>query len=204
MVRRCLLPILACLLVSRAALAVVIDNDVPAGTLGSWSVDVDTGGQTDDATLTAELLQSKTLTTGNVIFAYRSYVDTGAPGSGFTLGSDVLPTVDQADPDRVVSTGTFPGAGENLIRWEVTSSIADGSAVMVNRVRFTAVSGTLGPIRFLQYLDEDVGGSSDDIFLTRGAPSTGDLQLFTLDGATCSTRSPRASPATASPSIPRA
>jgi hypothetical protein len=180
MVRRCLLPILACLLVSRAALAVVIDNDVPVGTLGSWSVDVDTGGQTDDATLTAELLQSKTLTTGNVIFAYRSYVDTGAPGSGFTLSGDV-PTLDVADPDRVVSTGTFPGAGENLIRWEVTSSIADGSPVMVNTVRFTATSGTLGPIRFLQYLDEDVAGSGDDVFLTRGALATGDLQLFTLD-----------------------
>src|SRR5262245_38094917 len=182
MVRRCLLPVLACLLVSRAASAVVIDNDVPAGTLGSWSVDVATGGQTDNAVLTAEQLQSKTLVSGNVVFAYRSYVDTGGPGAGFTLGTDSPPTVDPADPDRVVSNGTFPGAGENIIRWEVTSSIADGSAVMVNTVRFTAVSGTLGPIRFLQYLDEDVGAASgDDIFLTRGAPSTGDLQLFTLD-----------------------
>src|SRR5262249_25964886 len=116
-------------------------------------------------------------------FAYRSYVDTGAPGAGFTLGTDTLPSVDPADPDRVVSNGTFPGEGENVIRWEVTSSIADGSPVMVNTVRFTAVSGTLGPIRFLQSLDEAVAGSSDDIFLTRGALSSGDLQLFTLDDA---------------------
>src|SRR4030095_8697416 len=179
MVRRCLLSVLACLLVSRAALAVVIDNDVPAGTLGSWSVDIEPGGQPDTAVLTAEQLQSKTLVTGNVIFAYRSYVDTGAPGAGFTLSGD-QPTVDPTDPERVVSSGTFPGAGENVIRWEVTSSIADGSPVMVNTVRFTAESGTLGPIRFLQCLDEDLGGSSDDIFLIRGAPSTADLQLFTL------------------------
>src|SRR5262245_4951166 len=66
------LRILACSLVSPAPAtrAVTIDNEVPAGTLGHWAVDVDTGGQTRNATLTAERLQAKDLHTTDVVFEY--------------------------------------------------------------------------------------------------------------------------------------
>ena len=46
----------------------------------------------------------------------------------------------------------------------------------------TANGGALGPLRFLQYLDEDVNSSpGDDVFLPVGSAATGDLELFTFD-----------------------
>lgn len=39
----------------------------------------------------------------------------------------------------------------------------------------------LGPLRFLQYLDEDVQGAGDDVFLPVGTAAGNDLELFTFD-----------------------
>ena len=50
--------------------------------------------------------------------------------------------------------------------------------------RFTFATengGPLGALRFLQYLDEDVQGAGDDVFLSVGTAAGGDLELFTFD-----------------------
>ena len=45
----------------------------------------------------------------------------------------------------------------------------------------TENGGPLGALRFLQYLDEDVQGAGDDVFLSAGTAASGDLELFTFD-----------------------
>lgn len=61
------------------------------------------------------------------------------------------------------------------------SSIAPGTQVMTTTYTFMAQTGALGPLRFLQYLDEDVQGNLDDVFFTMGSAGSGNLQLFTFD-----------------------
>src|SRR5262245_15658920 len=91
------------------ARAVLIDNGIPEDTLGHWSVNRDTGGQTGTAdgegavgaTLTAQGQQSEGLTVDRtIVYAYWSYVDPGIDGGGFRL-SGTVPEVDPDDPDRV-------------------------------------------------------------------------------------------------------
>ena len=53
---------------------------------------------------------------------------------------------------------------------------------MNTRFTFTTENGgPLGALRFLQYLDEDVQGAGDDVFLSVGTAASGDLELFTFD-----------------------
>lgn len=157
-----------------------IDNDVPLGTAGHWDVDVESGGESRDAQLTAMRFASGDVVTENVLFDYFSYVDVGNNGSGFQLGGSDPVNVD-GDPDKVNSTGSFTGSGGNTINWSVDSFIEDGGSVMFNVFTFTAQSGTLGTMRFLQYLDEDIEGVSDDVLITRGTVADGTLELFTID-----------------------
>jgi hypothetical protein len=158
-----------------------IDNDIPLGTLGHWDVDVNTGGESNSAQLTASRLASGDIVTEDVLFDYYSYVDTGNNGGGFQLSSGADPTQVGSDPDKVQSTGSFTGANGNTINYTVTSSIANGDSVMYSTFTFTAQSGTLGVFRFMQYLDEDIEGVSDDVLYVTGSAANNDLQLFTFD-----------------------
>lgn len=162
-----------------AANAVLIDNGVPPGTLGHWSVDVLTGGETRAAFVTHQAVNT------NVVFDYFSFVDPGIDGGGIRLGdlSDAVP--DPSDPNIVSSLGSFGGANQNTIDWTATSTIAPGSQVMVTRYTFrTSNGGPIGPLRFLQYLDEDVPpGAGDDVFVPGGTAINGDLSLFTFDNS---------------------
>ncbi len=175
----------ALLLAATSARGVVIDNDLAPEELGAWSVDVASGGETAVAFLTARPLGSGESVREDVVFRYDSWVDPGADGQGFRLSlSGTEPVPDAGDPDRVTSTGSFIGANGNTIRWEVASNIDDGSVVLVNLIRLTAESGVLGPLRFLQYLDEDVAEDpNNDVFFSRGSAMDDDLELFTMDNA---------------------
>lgn len=179
------IPITLTLLTSQA-LAVNIDNDLLVTDVGRWRVDVLTGGESQNAWLTAVGNPSTTqFNETEVIFDYFSYVDVGTLGGAFRLPSTALvgPTLvsSGAGPDEVTSSGSFPGAAGNTILWDVSSTIADGVPTMVNTYTFTAVSGTLGNIRFWQYLDEDVLDFFDDVFFTHGSIAGADLELFTVD-----------------------
>lgn len=173
-----LLPTAALLTAAPLASALVIDNDIASGTLGHWSVDVTTGGESREANLTANRLASGDTYDEDVLFDYFTYVDIGM-GSAFRLsGSTPTSTGD----DEVTSSGSFAGSLGNTINWTAVSSIADGSTTMQTAFGFEGSAGSLlGDIRLFQYMDEDVEGSSDDVFFTRGDASTLDLELFTVD-----------------------
>lgn len=163
----CLLAIIVVLGLSRPAKALVIeviDNDISSGTLGHFSVDVTTGGESGDANLTASRFTSADQVTVNGFFDYFSYVDVGS--GGFRLSG--------LDPsftgDEVTSSGSFTGSGSNIIEWTVVSSMSSGiPGIMTNTFTFNASTGTLlGTGRFYQYLDVEIEDFSDDIFFTRG------------------------------------
>ncbi len=164
-----------------AAAQVTIDNDKPTTEQGYYTVEVESGGESRNATLRGRDLSDNSLTTTDVLFDYFSYVDVG--NGAFRLDNATAgPTLD--GDDRVVSSGSFTGSGGNTINWTVTSSIANGQSLYTNRIEFDAMTGTIGNLTFYQYLDEDVFNVSDDVFFTRGSAATNDLELFTLDGAT--------------------
>jgi len=93
--------------------AVVIDNGVPPGILGHWSVDVLTGGETRTAVVSAQPFASGGIVTTNVVFEYFSFVDPGIDGGGIRLEdlSDAVP--DPNDPNIVSSSGSFVGANQS-------------------------------------------------------------------------------------------
>lgn len=165
------------LLATSTASAVVIDNGIAAGTLGHWSVDVLTGGESRSADITASRLASGDIATEDVLFDYFSYVDVG--GGGFRL-SGSAPVLDVMT-GVVSSAGSFVGSGGNTILWSVESDIAPGGSIFQNTFTFEAETGELGDIRFFQYLDEDIEGVGDDVFFTRGSLAGLDLELFTVD-----------------------
>ena len=171
---------------SMPAAAIVINNGLPSTTVGYWSTDVISGGEVNAANITAVGTPSGTThTNSQVIFDYFSYVDVGPLGAAVQLpATTVTSPAALTGTNQVSSAGTFAGAGGNTINWSVTSSIPAGGSVLSSTYSFTAAPGSLlGAIRFYQYLDEDVLGAGDDVFITRGSVATSDLQLFTIDNA---------------------
>ena len=173
---RLALAISTALLCSTGASAALISNNIAAGTEGHFSVDVTSGGETRDVTVTAENFASGNLVTEEIVYDYFSYVDVGQ--GGFRLSGS---TATEVSPGTVNSSGFFTGSLGNIINWNVDSVIADGDNYMYNIFTFTAEQGELGQLDFFQYLDEDVDGASNDVFFTRGSVATADLELFTVD-----------------------
>jgi hypothetical protein len=165
--------------VTTSASAVVISNGIAVGTVGHWSVDVLTGGESRAANLTANRLVGSSPFTEDVLFDYFTYIGVGSGATNnFRLGNLASAT---PSGGAAVSNGTFTGSAGNTINWSVTSSIPASVSVMTSTYTFTAVQGTLGTLRLFQYMDEDIEAVSDDVFFTRGSVATSDLQLFTVD-----------------------
>ena len=78
---------------------IMIDNDISQGTLGHWSVLMQTGGESRTAFITADTA-SGGIRTENVLFDYYSYVAIGSQTSAFRL-SGIAPQVDPQDSDKV-------------------------------------------------------------------------------------------------------
>jgi hypothetical protein len=167
-------------LAATSARAVVINNGIPAGTLNHWEVDVVGGGEAISADLTAQRFAAMDIVTEDIIFDYFSYVDVGA--GGFQLSSFVTMPPALTGVNEVTSSGSFLGAGGNTINWSVVSTIANGDSRFVNQFSFATANGSpLGSLRLYQYLDEDIEGVGDDVFLVRGSVAGQDLELFTID-----------------------
>lgn len=160
----------------------VIDNDVSPSTVGYFSMDVDDGGSSRIARVTAQGRTQK-FTNNDFLFDFINYVDVGIDGSAVSLANTTITSPAARDPsgeDIVTSSGSF--AGENgTIDWTATTSIADGSGQIVNSVTFTS-SAPLGNLQFINYLDEDIRFVSDDILYLRGTPGQANFEAFTLDG----------------------
>jgi len=173
-------------LLASSVSAQVIDNDLDTSTVGFLSVDVLAGGESRDARITAVGNPSGNLFENiDIVFDYISYVDVGDLGDAFELSSvsQLGPTLINDGPgdDEVVSSGSFTGTFGNTIDWSVSSVIPDGSEILTNTFSFSARSGTLGEIRFYQFIDQDILGSSNDVFFTRGDVEDGSFELFTID-----------------------
>ncbi|GMR15285.1 MAG: hypothetical protein BMS9Abin30_0910 [Gammaproteobacteria bacterium] len=169
-------------LVSFNAGAVVINNGLATSQQGYWSVDVLDGGETRTANLTGTGTPSGTVFQDEeIIFDYFSYVDAGSGGVRLSA-TTIVSAASVTNPGEVTSTGNFLGSAGNIIDWVMVSTIIAGSSILTNELTLTARTGTLGALDFYQYLDEDVLGSGDDFFFTRGSTGS-NLELFTIDNA---------------------
>lgn len=149
-----------------AAQAVVIDNGIPIGMVGHWSVDVQTGGSSFGAMLTTTTV-SGDVVTAPVLSSYEAYVDPGNNGGGFALEGDA-PVLENGE---VRSSGSFQGAS-GTISWVARSSVPPNAQFLRTSYRFNVTSGgAIGPLRVYQHFDADIQGSGGDVF-----------QVGTVDG----------------------
>lgn len=170
----------------RRLLAVLIDNDgTDANKPGYFSVMVDNGGSLVRLTdrITAQGA-STPIFTDAVIFDFLNFVDPESDGSAFDLSTTTITPAQQAtliSDDRVRSMGTFPGEN-GTITWTVETYFNGTDPTLFNTVTFMSTSPqTLGNLRFINYLDEDVEAFDDDILFKRGSVPLDDLEVFTVD-----------------------
>ncbi len=163
---------------------VVLSNGIPVNTVGAFSYTVDDGGRGRQAIITANGT-SGLLTGVSALFANVNYVDVGADGAAVGLDSTtIIQSTASVSQGVTVSRGSFAGVN-GLINWRVTTQLLPDSLQVVNTVEFTSANPllTLGALNFINYLDEDVLGISDDILYAPGIPGSPGFQVFTLDGA---------------------
>ncbi len=161
----------------------LIDNDVPQNIPGYFGFSTGVGGESNfggQGGITAQgrnnLIQNQ-----NVIFNFTNYIDVGANGGGINLANTTItqqPTL--VSDDMVVSTGTFTGPN-GLVNWRIETRMDDGIAKVFNKLTLSSAQ-PLGTMQFINYLDEDVAGVSDDILWTTGTPGLPDFRAYTLDG----------------------
>jgi hypothetical protein len=166
----------------------LIDNDVAAGVPGQFAFQVDVGGASGFAVnngtgggITAQG-RNQLFVNEDVIFEFLNYIDIGPAGSAFELRATTItqqPTL--VTPDHVVSRGTFQGAN-GLVRWQVDSYLLNGEARVYNELTLES-DADFGEMQFINYLDEDVLGVSDDILYLTGTPGQDDFRAYTLDDA---------------------
>jgi hypothetical protein len=161
----------------------LIDNDVPVTIPGYFGYEVGAGGDSDFGGRGGITAQGNTrlLIDSNVVFGHTNYVDVGGDGQAVRLASTTITTQPSLiSPDFVVSEGNFQGAG-GVVNWRVETWMDNGIGRLNNRVILSS-DAPLGNLRFINYLDEDVEGVSDDLMYTTGTPGQADFRVFTLDG----------------------
>nr|WP_052303618.1 GEVED domain-containing protein [Pirellula staleyi] len=159
----------------------LIDNDVAIGTVGQFAYNVGPAGSSNFGGGVTAQGQSMLFANQDFIFEFLNYVDVGSDGLAIDLATSTItqaPTL-LAD-DLVESRGTFQGQN-GLITWIVQTRLDDGVATVFNTITFTSTA-PLGNLQFINYLDEDVLGISDDVLYRVGSPGQADFRLFTLDG----------------------
>ncbi|MFO0922525.1 MAG: hypothetical protein U0905_08590 [Pirellulales bacterium] len=159
----------------------LIDNDVAVGIPGQFAFQVLPGGESGFGGGITAQGNTQLLSNIDVVFDFINYVDIGSNGGGINLGASTItqpPTL--VSPDLVISRGTFQGAN-GLVRWTVESRFDNGIAKLINTVRFDSDTA-LGNLQFINYLDEDVQGVSDDLLYLTGTPGQPNFRAYTLDG----------------------
>jgi outer membrane protein OmpA-like peptidoglycan-associated protein len=162
---------------SSSAFSVIIDNDKSQNEGGYFSVDVQSAGDTQTVRVTDP---GATRRGEDIAFAYEAHIVVNGSSSRLNANAS-SPVQVGGDPDKVESTGSFTGSNGNTISWRVESSIMNDALQMRSVISFSADSGELGDLRFIQYLDEDVLGYQDDYFFTRGDLGSANIELFTID-----------------------
>lgn len=160
-----------------------INNGIDSDFVGHWSVCLWEGGYSEEGNLTARRYASDDIYNENVIYDWRTFIDLGSLGGDdiFAL-DDFSSDIYQETSNTVELDGSFDNANEANVSWHMSCTIEPGSPVMRCTLHLmTEATAGLGQIRVIQYLDEDVEGSSDDVFQPRGSATGGDLELLTVD-----------------------
>lgn len=166
----------------------LIDNDVAPGVPGQFAFQVDVGGASGFAVnngtgggITAQG-KNNLFVNEDVIFDFLNFIDIGPNGGAFELRATTITRQPElVSPDHVVSEGTFAGPN-GTVRWRVDSYLNNGEARVYNELTLNS-DADFGAINFINYLDEDVLGVSDDILYVTGTPGQDDFRAYTLDNA---------------------
>ncbi|NOX56797.1 MAG: hypothetical protein GXP27_20620, partial [Planctomycetes bacterium] len=159
-----------------------IDNGLPEGDPGHFSVQLGPGGTTD----TVHLAGTST------VFEYTAYLDVNAQGPNADLGApDVFDLQDiGAAPTFVAgnfatSQATITPSTGGQIDVQIQVGIIPGTSALFTIYDFTASGGAdLRNSTFWQYLDSDIYSSGDDELEVLGSVATNDLRLTTVDPTT--------------------
>jgi hypothetical protein len=157
----------------------LIDNDVDPAIPGHIEYTPGPGGNAVNSGVTVQ--GNNTLfTNAEFFFAFGNIIDVGSNGGAIDLGTSTItlqPTL--ISPDVVASEGNFAGAN-GTVNWRVESSIENGESRLTNTVTFSSAT-PFGDVQFINYLDQDVNGITDDLISVVGTPGEDDFRVFTLD-----------------------
>jgi hypothetical protein len=161
---------------ARGGGSVTIDNGIP-GLDGSWDVNVLQGGDSDAANLGV----SNTVGRLDLVYSYATYIDVGANGGAYKLDE---PDANAGNPvlganNTVISSGQFLGTNGTIF-WTSSARIPPGAQTYQVTINFSSPQ-TFGTVRVINYLDEDVLGSSDDRLILINETSSPVFQLLTID-----------------------
>lgn len=157
-----------------------IDNDVAATITGSFSATIGDANNVITSAVTVESAATgQQLLSQNYIFAYTTYLVSAGTATALTATTITQPARLMSF-DRVESRGTFAGANGS-IDWIATSYLFNGIPTLFSSLELSS-SASIGDLRVVSYLDEDVGLPSDDIMYTVGTPGQPDFRVYTIDG----------------------
>lgn len=156
----------------------LIDNDVPRGIPGFFQTQIGDGNEVLFSGVTVND-GSNILIAQDYVFQYSTFLVVG--GTAVPLaGTTVTQAATLVAADTVESRGTFAGPN-GTVQWIATSYFENGEATLYSNLALTAANGeTLGDIRVVSYLDEDVPPLSDNILYTVGTPGEADFRAFTV------------------------
>ncbi len=158
---------------TQALAQITINNGITGD--GAWEVETDDAGDSRNATIDPTGALGPT----EVIYDFFTYIDVGSDGSAVRLSSSVTSPAASSGTNEVTSSGSFAGPN-GAVNWTAVASIAPGSPIYNVALTFTS-SAAFGNIQVINYFDEDVLGSSDDVLVVVGTPGGADFQLLTVD-----------------------
>ena len=161
-----------------------IDNDVDPTITGAFGATIGDGNEVSfltGSTVTVQDVQTgQQLISQDFIFQYSTFLTSGNTSINLAGTTITQPATLIAD-DRVESRGTYTGPNGD-VNWIATSYFINGLSTLFSTLDLET-TGTLGDIRVVSYLDEDVFAPSDDIMYTVGTPGQADFRVYTIDSA---------------------
>lgn len=166
--------------IGEIANGLIIDNDVADTINGFFEYEVGPAGALVASSVTAQGLVTA-YPDQDLLFEHFPVVYAGGTPIDLEFTANVPPFL--SGPDEVTSQGEFPGPN-GVVQWKAVSRFGNGSTRLTTTFEFTAAAGeTLGDLRLVDYLDQDVGAAANDILYLFGSPGQADFRLLALDDA---------------------
>lgn len=160
---------------------VVIGNGLATSVVGFFSADVQNGGLVQTAPGTYQGQSGTIFPNVDFVYHYSGYIETTTSPASQLASTSIDSPVALTGPNSTSSSGHFTGSLGNQINWTVSSSLLPNSTELVSTTTFAATSGTLGSLRFSNYLDEDVFSAGNDLLNPRGTPGQNSFVIGYLD-----------------------